>query len=78
MAHSRLCSSGKAGAAFNVESVQPFDVYQGSGLPEGKKSLAFSFVFRAGDRTLKDDEVNAVFSKIQDELAKSTAYSIRK
>ncbi|HTO04612.1 MAG TPA: phenylalanine--tRNA ligase subunit beta, partial [Opitutus sp.] len=67
-----------AGAAFNVESVQPFDVYQGSGLPEGKKSLAFSLVFRAGDRTLKDDEVNAVFTRIQDELAKTTTYSIRK
>jgi phenylalanyl-tRNA synthetase beta chain len=35
-------------------------------------------VFRAADRTLTDGEVNAVFSKIQDELVKSTPYQIRK
>jgi len=53
-------------------------VYQGQGLPEGKKSLAFSLVFRASDRTLTDEEVNKVFSKIQDEVVKTTAYQIRK
>jgi len=66
------------GNAFALEAVNVFDVYQGKGLPEGTKSLAFSFVFRAADRTLTDDEVNAVFTKIQDELAKSTPYQIRK
>ena len=35
------------GAAFAVESVQVFDVYQGKGLPEGKKSLACSLSFRS-------------------------------
>jgi phenylalanyl-tRNA synthetase beta chain len=66
------------GNVFALERVSIFDVYQGKGLPEGKKSLAFSFVFRAPDRTLTDDEVNAVLTKIQDDLAKTTAYSIRK
>ncbi len=66
------------GNAFQLESVTAFDVYQGAGLPEGKKSLAFSLVFRASDRTLTDDEVNAVFQKLQDELAASTPYQIRK
>jgi phenylalanyl-tRNA synthetase beta chain len=66
------------GTAFALESVNVFDVYHGKGLPEGKKSLAFSFVFRAGDRTLTDDEVNAAFSKVQDELAKTTPWQIRK
>jgi phenylalanyl-tRNA synthetase beta chain len=66
------------GNVFALENVQIFDVYQGKGLPEGKKSLAFSLVFRAADRTLKDDEVNAVFLKIQDEIAKAGTYQIRK
>lgn len=61
-----------------LENVRLFDVYQGQGLPEGKKSLAFSLVYRAGDRTLTDDEVNAAFQKTQDELAKNAAYAIRK
>jgi phenylalanyl-tRNA synthetase beta chain len=47
-------------------------------LPEGKKSLAFGLVFRAADRTLTDDEVNAGFQKIQDELARTTDWAVRK
>jgi phenylalanyl-tRNA synthetase beta chain len=66
------------GAAFNLEAVKVFDVYRGHGLPEGKKSLAFSLVFRAPDRTLTDEEVNAVFTKIQDDLVRTTVYQIRK
>jgi phenylalanyl-tRNA synthetase beta chain len=65
------------GGAFVLESVQIFDVYQGSGLPEGKKSLAFSLVFRAADRTLTDEEVNAVMQHLQEELVKTTGYAIR-
>lgn len=67
-----------AGAALVLESVKIFDVYRGKGLAEGKKSLAFSLVFRAPDRTLTDDEVNVVFTKIQEELLKTTPYQIRK
>ena len=67
-----------AGNAVVLESVQVFDVYRGKGLAEGKKSLAFSLVFRAPDRTLTDDEVNAAFTKIQEELLKTTPYQIWK
>ena len=66
------------GNAFAVESVKAFDAYQGKGLPEGKKSLAFSLVFRAPDRTLTDAEVNVAFTKIQDELAATGLYTVRK
>ncbi|HLP00840.1 MAG TPA: phenylalanine--tRNA ligase subunit beta [Opitutaceae bacterium] len=66
------------GGKLALENVRLFDVYQGKGLPEGKKSLAFSLVYRADDRTLTDDEVNAAFQKTQDELAKNAAYAIRK
>ncbi|MFT3782765.1 MAG: phenylalanine--tRNA ligase subunit beta [Nibricoccus sp.] len=67
-----------AGSAFALESIDVFDVYQGKGLPEGKKSLAFSLVFRAADRTLTDDEVNTAFNKLQADITASTAYQIRK
>lgn len=66
------------GNAFAVESVEVFDVYQGKGLPEGKKSFAFSLVFRAPARTLTDDEVNAAFQKIQDEIVRAGGWTIRK
>ena len=46
------------GAGELLESVELFDVFRGEQLGEGKKSLAFSLLFRAGDRTLTDEEVN--------------------
>ena len=66
-----------AGNAFAVESVNVFDLYQGKGLPEGKKSLAFSLVFRSAERTLTDDEVNAAFTKIQQAIVADGKISVR-
>lgn len=48
-----------AGAGELCESVRLFDVYTGSQLGEGKKSLAFALSFRAPDRTLTEDEASA-------------------
>jgi Phenylalanyl-tRNA synthetase beta subunit len=42
-----------------LESVKVFDVYKGMGVPKGNTSLALTLTFRAADRTLKEDEVNA-------------------
>ncbi len=47
-----------------IESYELFDVYEGSQLENGYKSLAYKIVFRAPDRTLKDDEVNNAMDKI--------------
>ncbi len=66
------------GNAFQLESVQVFDVYKGQGVPEGKKSLAFSLVFRAEGRTLTDEEVNGVFQKLQYDLSAHAGYVVRK
>ena len=66
-----------AGPGFVVEAVEIFDVYQGKGLPEGKKSLAFSLSFRSHERTLTDDEVNATFTKIQRQIVADGSMSVR-
>lgn len=46
------------GAGPLIEAVELFDVYRSEQLGAGKKSLAFSLLFRAGDRTLTDEEAN--------------------
>jgi phenylalanyl-tRNA synthetase beta chain len=74
----RQTARAQVGSAFGVEAVTVFDVYRGAGLPPGTKSLAFSLVFRSPTRTLTDDEVNAVFQKVQDDLVKTTGWQIRK
>lgn len=67
-----------AAQGFDCESVRVFDLYEGRGLPEGKKSLALSMTFRAADRTLTDREVNAAFENIQKMISEKTEYQIRK
>ncbi len=65
------------GSTFAVEAVEAFDVYRGAGLPEGKKSLAFALSFRSAERTLTDDEVNAVFLQIQQGIVADGRVTVR-
>jgi len=46
-----------------LEKVELFDVYQGSQIPEGKKSVAFNLVLRHKDRTLTDEEADSCVQK---------------
>jgi phenylalanyl-tRNA synthetase beta chain len=45
-------------------SAEIFDRYEGSGVPEGRTSLAFRLVFQRTDRTLTDDEVAAATERV--------------
>lgn len=54
----------KAAAGKILEKIELFDVYKGSQIAEGKKSVAFNISMRASDRTLTDEEVNGAMSKI--------------
>ena len=47
-----------------LESVKLFDVYRGAPVLPGFKSVAFSLVYRRADRTLKEEEVNELNSKM--------------
>jgi phenylalanyl-tRNA synthetase beta chain len=54
-----LTTTLREGAGPLLESVRLFDVYTGSQIGEGRKSMAFALRFRAPDRTLKDEEIVA-------------------
>ncbi|MEG1293419.1 MAG: phenylalanine--tRNA ligase subunit beta [Clostridium sp.] len=47
-----------------LESYNLFDIYEGSQITAGYKSVAYSITFRAKDHTLEDQEVNTVMNKI--------------
>jgi phenylalanyl-tRNA synthetase beta chain len=47
-----------------IEEVYLFDQYTGPPIPPGKKSLAYSLSYRAGDRTLTDAEVNEIHGQL--------------
>ncbi|MEX1308237.1 MAG: phenylalanine--tRNA ligase subunit beta [Eubacteriales bacterium] len=75
-AGSLLACIQKNGGKF-LESVKLFDVYKGKPLQADQKSLAFSMMFRAADRTLTDEEVNAAMAKIMDSAKKDFDAEIR-
>lgn len=60
-----------------VRRVVLFDVYQGPGIPEGKRSLAYHIVYQASDRTLTDQEVNKIHSQIESVLKKELQATLR-
>lgn len=47
-----------------LESYQLFDIYEGSQIKDGYKSIAYSITFRAKDKTLEEAEVSAAMKKI--------------
>ena len=53
-----------AAAGKLLRDVKLFDIYRGPGVPDGKKSMAFSLELRADDRTLTDTDSEAVVTKV--------------
>jgi len=60
-----------------VEEVFIFDVYTGKPLPPGRKNLAFALRYRAPDRTLRDEEVQAAHARIVEEVNRRVGAELR-
>ncbi|MCG8588134.1 MAG: phenylalanine--tRNA ligase subunit beta, partial [Proteobacteria bacterium] len=56
-------------AGSNLVNVELFDCYEGKGVPEGRRSLAFRLVFQRTDRTLTDAEVTKATDRVVQMLA---------
>ena len=68
--------------AYNTEKkllrrVSLFDVYEGKGVAEGKKSYAVSFILQDKDKTLNDKQIEAVMTKLQKNLETQLGAQIR-
>lgn len=59
-----LMADMSAAAGKILEAAKMFDVYRSANLGEGKKSIAFSFQFRAADRTLTEAEITKAMEKL--------------
>jgi phenylalanyl-tRNA synthetase beta chain len=58
----------RSSAPSTLVSIAEFDRYQGKGVPDGRISLSLRLTFRAPDRTLTDDEVQAATNRIVEAL----------
>ena len=55
-----------------VEKVKLFDIYKGTQIPEGKKSIAYAIAYRDEKKTLTDNDVN----KVHDKILRSLEYKL--
>jgi phenylalanyl-tRNA synthetase beta chain len=54
-----------------------FDVYQGKGIETGRKSVAFGLILQDSSRTLTDDDVEVVVSRVTERLNKKFGAALR-
>lgn len=67
----------KAGGSL-LTNIEVFDVYEGTGIPEGKKSIAYTLTFEKSDRTLTDEEISTTMEKIIEFAEKKNGAELRK
>ena len=67
----------RKGAKGLLKNVTLFDIYRGKGVPEGKKSVAFSLVLRADDRSLTAEEADQDVKSILETLEKELGAVLR-
>jgi len=61
----------------DLSRVYLFDLYEGKGVPEGSRSLAWALSFQSGDRTLTDEEVDSSMAAIVKALEKEFGAKLR-
>ncbi|MCI8621741.1 MAG: hypothetical protein HFJ50_08780 [Clostridia bacterium] len=64
-------------AGNNLKEIEVFDVYEGKGIDESKKSLAYSLTFSSNDKTLTDEEINPLLDKIVENVKKEYNAELR-
>ncbi|NBV23960.1 MAG: phenylalanine--tRNA ligase subunit beta [Proteobacteria bacterium] len=75
--HDAVLSAVKQAKPANLESLELFDVFRGKNVPEGQKSLAYAFTYRATDKTLTDNDVNAAHTKAVEALKQKLSATVR-
>ncbi|HTO66674.1 MAG TPA: phenylalanine--tRNA ligase subunit beta [Bradyrhizobium sp.] len=60
-----------------ITDVSVFDVYQGKGIDEAKKSIAIAVTMQPREKTMTDEEIDAVGAKIVAEVARKTGGTLR-
>ena len=75
--HEAIVQAIRKAAPKELKDIRLFDIFTSKELGKGRASRAYSLTFRADDRTLTDDEVNAAFGRIVEALKSSLAVEVR-
>ncbi len=75
--HDAVLDVVKRAKPANLENVELFDVFRGTNVPAGQKSVAYAFTYRAADKTLTDPEVNAAHDKVVADFKQKLQAAVR-
>jgi phenylalanyl-tRNA synthetase beta chain len=75
--HEEILLAVQSAAPAELESVKLFDVFRGKSLEKGKKSVAYSFVYRSPSGTLTDEKVNAFHEAVGKKVCAAVSAVIR-
>ncbi|NOT35513.1 MAG: hypothetical protein HOP12_15310 [Candidatus Eisenbacteria bacterium] len=74
---SRIACANSTAAGEWLQTIELFDVYAGTGMPAGMKSLAFALQFQHAERTLEEAEVQASLDRMTAAVAKECGGRLR-
>jgi len=60
-----------------ISKVTVFDVYEGAGIEAGKKSIAIAITLQPREKTLTDEEIDAIVGRVVAEVSKRTGATLR-
>lgn len=75
--HKELLQSFNKHVSNLVKQIELFDIYEGKGIPDGKKSMAYRVSFGSDDRTLGDLEVDEAFSGLVEFVVEAFGAEVR-
>lgn len=75
--HEEILQAVQSAAPAELEKVTLFDVFRGKSMEKGKKSVAYSFVYRSTAGTLTDEKVNAFHEAVGKKVCSAVSAVIR-
>ncbi|MFZ1690072.1 MAG: phenylalanine--tRNA ligase subunit beta [Trichococcus flocculiformis] len=75
--HQQIVKTIKENGGKFLKEVHLFDIYQGKGIEDGKKSVAYSMSFLNPEATLVDEDINKAFTKLVAALETECGAAIR-
>jgi phenylalanyl-tRNA synthetase beta chain len=60
-----------------LTGIELFDIYEGEGIGAGRRSMAYSLEYRSPERTLTDDEANAMHETVKQALRRELGVDVR-
>ncbi len=75
--HDAVLQVVKQAKPANLEAIELFDVFRGQNVPQGQKSMAYTFTYRSPEKTLTDAEVNVAHEKLVAQFKQNLGATVR-